>query len=228
VTDLVTALRDGLAALGDGTRAPGMQAYMKSALPFRGVSTPQRRRLVGDVIAALGPPPDRASWEAAVDELWDGASYREERYVAVDLCRHRSARAWQDAAAVARYDHLVVTGAWWDHVDAVAIALIGPILRADRGAVEPVVRRWIGDPDPWRRRTAIIVQNDAKGATDTDLLADAILGSIDDRDVFVRKGIGWALREHARTDPSWVRAFVAAHADRLSPLSRREALTHLG
>jgi 3-methyladenine DNA glycosylase AlkD len=76
--------------------------------------------------------------------------------------------------------------------------------------------------------TSIIVQNGAKAGTDTALLADAVLGSIDDRGFFLRKGIGWALREYAKTDPAWVRAFVAAHGARLSPLSRREALKHLG
>ena len=224
---LVTALREGLAARGDAARAPGMQAYMKSAMPYRGVATPEQRRLVRDVIAELGPPPDRTSWEATVLELWDGATFREERYVAIDLCRHRSARAWQDAAIVPLYDHFVVTGAWWDHVDAVAIGLLGPVLRHDRSAVEPTVRSWIDDPDRWRRRTSIIVQNGAKAETDTALLADAILASIDDRDFFLRKGIGWALREYAKTDPGWVRAFVDAHAERLSPLSRRDATKHL-
>ncbi len=134
---------------------------------------------------------------------------------------------WQDADLVPLYDHFVVTGAWWDHVDAVAIALLGPILRADRPTVEPVVRGWITDADLWRRRTSIIIQNGAKAATDDDLLADAIVGNLDDRDFFIRKAIGWALRERAKSDPDWVRAFVATHADRLSPLSRREAMKHL-
>jgi 3-methyladenine DNA glycosylase AlkD len=224
---LVAALRDGLGEIGDPAAAPGMQAYMKSAMPFRGVPTPARRRLVRDVLAVHGPPQDRATWLAVVRELWDGAGYREERYVALDLCAHRSARSWQDAAVVPMYDHLIVTGAWWDHVDAIAIGLVGPILRADPGAVEPLVRRWIVDPDRWRRRSSIIVQNGAKRFTDTGLLADAIVANLDDPDFFLRKGIGWALREFAKTDPAWVRTFVAEHAGRLSPLSRREATKHL-
>ncbi len=204
-----------------------MQAYMKSTMPYRGVPTPERRRVVREVLATAGPPVDRSTWEAVVGELWDGAAYREERYVALDLCGLRVARPWQDAALVPLYDHFVVTGAWWDHVDAVAIGLLGPILRADRAAVEPVVRSWIDDPDLWRRRTSIIVQVLAKTATDTTLLTDAITANIGDRDFFIRKAIGWALRDYAKTDPSWVRAFVAAHVDRLSPLSRREATKHL-
>jgi len=225
---LAAALRAGLAAIADPAKAPAMQAYMKSAMPFRGVPTPERRRLVRDVIATGGPPSDRDMWESTVAELWDGAAFREERYVALDLCAHRSARRWQDAATVPMYDHFIVTGAWWDHVDAVAIALLGPILRAHRAAVQPVVLRWIADPDPWRRRASIIVQNGAKAETDTALLAEAILANAGDDNFFLRKGIGWALREYAKTDPDWVRAFVATNEARLSPLSRREALKRIG
>jgi 3-methyladenine DNA glycosylase AlkD len=224
---LADTLRAGLADAADPAKAPAMQAYMKSAMPYRGVATPERRRLVREVIAREGGPTDRSSWEATVRDLWDGAAYREERYVAIDMCGLRAACPWQDAALLPMYDHFVVTGAWWDHVDAVAITLIGPILRADRPAVGPTVRRWITDADLWRRRTSILVQLLAKSATDTDLLADAITANLDDRDFFIRKAIGWALRDFAKTDPAWVRDFVDVHADRLSPLSRREATKHL-
>ena len=227
MTDLVAALRARLAARGDPAKAPAMQAYMKSAMPYRGVTTPEQRRLVRDVLAELGPPPDRAAWETTVSELWDQASYREERYVALDLCRHRSARRWQDVAAVGMYEHFVVSGAWWDLVDTVAIALLGPILRVHRAGVEPIVRAWIHDRDSWRRRATIILQKGATAGTDPSLLVDAVLASAADRCFFLRKAIGWALREYAKTDPAWVRAFVDAHVDRLSPLSRREALKHL-
>jgi 3-methyladenine DNA glycosylase AlkD len=89
-----------------------------------------------------------------------------------------------------------------------------------------VMRQWATDPDPWLRRTAIICQLRSKEATDVSLLQEAIEASLKDDGFFLRKGIGWALRQHARTDPLWVREFVDAHPD-LSPLSRREALKHL-
>jgi 3-methyladenine DNA glycosylase AlkD len=87
------------------------------------------------------------------------------------------------------------------------------------------VRRWALDADRWRRRAAVICQIGAKDDTDTALLADVIVANLADPDFFLRKGIGWALRQHARLDPDWVRTFVATHE--LSPLSRREALKHL-
>jgi 3-methyladenine DNA glycosylase AlkD len=222
--ELLTAVREGLAALADPVKAPQMQAYMKSAMPYRGVPTPPRRVLMRELLA-VRPPVARATWAATVRALWDGAAYREERYAAVDLCGHRSARAWQDAATVPLYEHFIVTGAWWDHVDAVAIHLVGSILRADPAGVGPSIRRWIDDEDRWLRRSAIIVQLRAKRATDTALLAAAIEPNVDDPDFFIRKGIGWALREYAKTDPDWVRWFVAAHE--LSALSRREATRRL-
>ena len=79
---------------------------------------------------------------------------------------------------------------------------------------------WRTDPDRWLRRTSVICQINAKERTDLDLLTDAIVANLDDKDFFLRKAIGWALRQHARIDPDWVRAFVAAHDDRLSGLSK--------
>ena len=221
---LIAELRQALAAAADAAKATQMQAYMKSAMPYRGVATPPRRTLMKELLAARFPA-DRAAWEATARALWDDAAYREERYAAVDLCVHRTTRAWQDAATVPLYEHLIVTGAWWDHVDAVATHLVGPILRSDPAGVEPTIRRWMTDDDRWLRRSAIIVQIGSKRATDTGLLAAAIEPNVGDPDFFIRKGIGWALREYAKTDPEWVRSFVAAHE--LSALSRREATRHL-
>jgi 3-methyladenine DNA glycosylase AlkD len=87
------------------------------------------------------------------------------------------------------------------------------------------------DPHLWVRRTAILAQLKHREATDLDLLTDVIdanlEGSLHGSDFFIRKAVGWALRQHARTDPDWVRAFVDSRGTRLSGLSRREALKHL-
>jgi 3-methyladenine DNA glycosylase AlkD len=125
------------------------------------------------------------------------------------------------------YRHWIVTGAWWDTTDEIAPKRVGPLLRADPAAVAPVLRRWSTDEDRWLRRASVIAQLGSRAATDTGLLAAAIEANAEDRDFFLRKAIGWALRQHARTDPAWVRRFVAEHPG-LSPLSRREALRHLG
>jgi len=224
---LVTAVRAALAAAADPAKAGPMQAYMKSAMPYRGVPTQARRKLARGVFAAR-PVTDRGSWEATVRELWDGATYREERYVAIDLTGVRAARAWQDPETVPLHEHMIVTGAWWDYVDDVAIHRLGPILRAYPNEMTDLLRRWAADGDRWRRRSAVIAQVGSKSATDTELLAVAIDANLDDPDFFLRKGIGWALREHAKTDPEWVRSYIDSNTTRISQLSRREALKHIG
>lgn len=223
---IVERLRAGLAAQADPSAAAEMQRYMKSAMPFRGVAKPARERLLTAAVAAQ-PLADPAELDAVVRELWDGAEFREERYLALSLTGHRRHLPWLDASWAPLLRHWIVTGAWWDFTDEIASRRIGPLLLTYRDALRPVVRGWITDPDRWLRRTSVICQLQARGATDTALLTEAIEANLADPDFFLRKGIGWALRRHARTDPDWVRAFVDDHPG-LSPLSRREALRHLG
>jgi 3-methyladenine DNA glycosylase AlkD len=227
---LVEVLRARIAAAADPGRAPQMQAYMKSTMPFRGVSAVPLRRICKEVLDSR-PLGDRTTWGRAVRLLWDEAGYREERYAALALTGHRAYRDFQDAATLDLYLHLVVTGGWWDLVDEVAANRVGPILRADPAAVTPVIRHWARDEDLWLRRTAALSQLRSKADTDTALLDEVLSanleGSLHGRDFFIRKAVGWALREYARTDPFWVTSFVDAHTGELSGVTRREALKHV-
>jgi 3-methyladenine DNA glycosylase AlkD len=224
---LVEALRTAIAAAADPGRAPQMQAYMKSAMPFRGVSAVPLRTISREVLDRHRLE-SRRTWERAVRLLWDDAAYREERYAAVALTGHRFYRDFQDAGTLGLYLHLVVTGAWWDLVDGVASRRVGPILRADPATVTPVIRAWASHEDLWVRRTAVLCQLRSKADTDTALLAEVLAANLEDslhgHEFFVRKAVGWALREYARTDPDWVRSFVDEHGGHMSGLSRREAL----
>lgn len=227
---LAAQVRSAIAANADPARAEQQQAYMKSAMPYWGVSSPQLRTVLRPVLASFTPD-SRAEWETAVRAIWDGATHREERYAAVAFARHRSAARWHDAAALPLYQHLVVSGAWWDFVDEIAAHLVGTALRADPTAVRPVVQRWASDPDLWLRRTAILAQLRHREHTDRRLLRLAIERNVGDASFWIRKAIGWALREYAKTDPAWVRAEVTrlsgGAGPALSPLSVREALKNL-
>jgi len=223
---VVAAVRAALRAAGDPALAPGQQAYMKSAMPYHGVTAPRLKQVLRPILTAYRPA-DCEEWEATIRVLWDEATHREERYAATALARHPTARAWQDPAALDLYRHLVVTGAWWDHVDEVASHLVGGVLAGHRVEVTPVMRAWAIDDDLWVRRTAVLSQLNHKADTDTALLHDTIEPNLADTSFWLRKAIGWALREHAKTDPDWVRAEVDRFGERLSGLSRREALRHL-
>lgn len=201
---------------------------MKSAMPYRGITSPELRALLRPVLSDPGLRITRRDeWKQAVREVWDGATHREERYAAIALSGHRAYRGWQDVETLPLYRHLVVTGAWWDLVDEVASRRVGPILLADPERVSPLVLAWATDEDLWLRRTAVLSQLTFRERTDTTLLRACIEPNLADPSFWLRKAIGWALRQYARTDPDWVRATVGQYGDRLSPLSRREALRHL-
>lgn len=228
----VGAVRAGLAEVGDPERAAQQRAYMKSDLPYVGLGSPELERLLRPLLAEHRFV-DRGSWEAAVLELWEDATHREEWYAAIALLRHRAYREWLDPDLLPLLEALVRIGAWWDVVDEIAGHLVGRVLLDHRDVVTPVMDVWAVDPDSlWVRRTAMLSQLRHREDTDVDLLARVLVANLDDtahgKDFFIRRALGWALRQHARTDPEWVLTFVGTHADRLSGLSRREALKHLG
>ena len=223
---ILLRLRAELAAAGDPERAAGAQAYMKSAMPYHGVAAvPQRaifRRLFTEV--AL---PSAAAWRTLVLHLWRSAEYREERYAALFLAGDRRAAAFQTMDALPLYEEIIVTGAWWDYVDDVATHRLPVLLRRHPAEMKRAMLAWSVDEDMWKRRASILCQLPLKGRTDVDLLHRCIEPSLGSKEFFLRKAIGWALRQHARTDPDAVVAYVRANAARLSPLSKREALKAL-
>ena len=224
--DLVAAVRATLLEAADPDRAAPMQAYMKSTMPYYGVRMPDVRRRVRLVLNDLKIG-DREVWEATIRQLYDGATHREERYAALTLASHRYYRDFATAPrSLTLYEHLIRTGAWWDLVDETSHR-VGDVLRGHRDDVSAVIREWSTAGDLWVRRSAIICQVGHKTDTDLALLSDAIEPNIPDRDFFIRKAIGWALREVAYVEPEWVHSFIDKHPS-LAPLSVREAVKHIG
>lgn len=221
--ELLSAIRSALADQADPARAAGAQAYMRSELPSLGVRVPDVRRIAADA-AALLPCESADGLRATVLELWRTATVREERYAAIDLTGHRMVA--RDLHMLPVYEEIIRTGAWWDFVDGVAGRICG-LLQAHREEMTAVIVAWSVDPDFWIRRSAILSQLKAKTATDTRLLAKVIVPNLADGEFFIRKAIGWSLREYGKTAPGWVRGFVAENSSALSPLSRREALRRL-
>jgi 3-methyladenine DNA glycosylase AlkD len=219
-------LRKALRGAGDPLKAPIMQAYMKSAMPYHGVPTPLLRRICKSAFADLEFE-DAAHWRAQVLELWRKARFREERYAALNLAGHRRALQFQTPSAMSLYEEIIVTGAWWDYVDDVASHRVGLILRDYPAPMRRKMLAWSKSADLWKRRTSIICQLGFKEQTDLDLLYACIEPSLDSREFFLRKAIGWALRQYAWTDPDEIKRYVRTHGERLSPLSCREALKNL-
>jgi 3-methyladenine DNA glycosylase AlkD len=224
MTPLHKAVRLALTEVADPAKAPAMQAYMKSAMPFLGVQAVPRRAALRRVLAEHridGAP----EWRRAVLAMWRDAEYREERYAAMELSAFRYYKSFQTLYTVPMYEEMIVTGAWWDYVDDIAINRVGALLRAYPDTMRPLMLEWSRDDDLWRRRTSILCQNSFKERTDAGLLYACIEGSLSDTDFFARKAIGWALREFAKTRPAEVIKYVD-HTG-LTGVSRREALKNL-
>ncbi|WP_406859558.1 DNA alkylation repair protein [Streptomyces sp. HUAS MG47] len=207
---------------GDPFRAQEMVAYMKGVVPFLGIRTPERRALSRAVLEGLPRPGEDDC--AAVALRCFALPEREYHYFAVDYLRRHVARCSSGFLPVAR--SLVTTESWWDTVDHLAAHVVGGLVAADSALAERM-DEWIGDDDLWVARTALLHQLRFKNATDAERLFAYCLRRAGHPDFFIRKAIGWSLREYAKTAPAEVRAFVAAHEGEFAPLSVREALKNL-
>ncbi len=222
-TALANQIRRQLAGHADPEKADGMRRYMKSEMPYRGVQTPLRRRICGAAFRAH-PINSKPQWQRAVRDLWQNAEFREERYAALELLGSRQYASFRTLDTLPLMEDFVVTGAWWDYVDNIATHRLRELLEKHSAEMSGQMRAWSRDADKWKRRAAIICQVNRKEETDVELLFECIEANLDDPDFFIRKGIGWALRSLAWTDLDTVESFVARNSERLSPLSRREAL----
>jgi 3-methyladenine DNA glycosylase AlkD len=223
---LVLEVRAELEAAAEPAKAPKMQAYMKSTMPYRGVSSPEQKAIWRRVFPAHLLS-SRTEWQEVALTLWRGAAFREERYAAIALTDLRPYSAYRTMAAMPMFEEMIVSGAWWDFVDAIATHHLGDVLRVDRARMSKLMRRWSTDSDMWKRRAAILCQIRCKRDTDLALLYDCIESNVADKQFFIRKAIGWALRQYAWVDPREVKRFVNENRGRLSGLSIREAMKNI-
>jgi len=202
-----------------------MQSYMKSTMPYRGVTTPVLR----DICRGTLPRYRLTSfgeWRETVIALWDAAEYREERYAALAVVGAREYAQFRTLEALPLYAQLIVSGAWWDLVDGLATHEVGDLLRGDPAPMRETLLAWSRGEDAWLRRTSIICQVGFKRSTAQALLYACMQPSLTERGFFLRKAIGWALREYGKVAPEAVAEYVANHPE-LSGLSRREALKYV-
>jgi 3-methyladenine DNA glycosylase AlkD len=215
-------IQNQLRTLHNPTNATAMAAYMKTTMPFYGVKAPERRAIL-KAARAQHPIENHQDYITIIHHLWN-QPHREEKYCALDIARAYPRHMLLTDIHV--FKTMICQGAWWDFVDEIAINMVGPLLTKNPDAYWPLVDAWIHDEHMWIRRTAIICQNKFKHKTDAQRLFAFCLARTHEKEFFIRKAIGWALREYAKTDPQAVRAFVTKHKEQLSALSYKEATKH--
>ncbi|HBM4071718.1 TPA: DNA alkylation repair protein [Listeria innocua] len=197
-----------------------MEAYMKNQFPFLGIRATERKKLVADFLRENGMPDDLLE---LVVELF-AEEERELQYAAIDLLSRYGKK--QASEAIEIYEQLVTTKSWWDTVDGLAGTVVSNHFKLYPDLIPTYNEAWINGDNIWLARTAILFQLKYKEETNAELLfanCEKWLGS---KEFFIQKAIGWALRQYAKVDSEAVRVFVNSHT--LAPLSRREALKHIG
>lgn len=219
---LTHLLIEQLQAHEDLERAAKMQAYMKTQHAFFGVPAPLRKQLFKQAIKQF-PVADAEQYQRVILSLWRG-SHREMQYQALQVAEN--AKPFRTKEQMPLYEELLASAENWDTVDWIAITLVGLLIKSEP-ALQHYLLRWREADNFWLRRAALIAHIKHKRHTDTKLLSETILMLASEREFFIRKAIGWVLREYSKTDPVWVYDFVTCYEGKLSGLSIREALKHI-
>lgn len=209
-----------LITLQDDVQSQQMAAYMRDQFAFLGIRTPVRRQVAKSALTEAKKS-GRIDW-SFVELCW-ASDFREHHYLAIDYLLTMSAHLKK--ADLPKIEQLLLVDPWWDTVDALSgvvakMVLQEPTLKSD-------MSRWSTADSIWLRRSAIIHQLLLKEQTDTDLLRLILWNNLGTKEFFINKAIGWILREYAKTDPAWVRHFIATYRDQMSSLSIREASKYL-
>jgi 3-methyladenine DNA glycosylase AlkD len=203
----------------NAANAIAMSAYMRNLFPFYGIKTPDRKKIIKDLLNEKLPPASEII--TIVEDAWSQPE-RELHYFAIELlaANHKS---WPKEI-IALFEKMIITNSWWDSVDSIASNLTSVYFKKFPEQIITVTGRWNQSDNIWLQRSSLLFQLLYKKEMDTALLKKYILHLRNSKEFFIQKAIGWILRQYARTDPKWVKQFVKENE--LAPLSKKEALKH--
>ena len=205
-----------------GENALRMAQYMKGHFPFFGIKSTMRRELQREWWRGRSIQSEN-ELQSIIEALWD-LDEREYQYVGLDLGKRY--KKFFAPNSIAFIQKLVITKSWWDTVDAMSSHFAGAVV-FNNPETGKVMDGWIDHENMWMRRTAILHQLNFKDRTDPDRLFHYCEQRMGEKEFFIRKAIGWALRQYSYIDSKSVVQFVKDHESELSTLSKTEALKAL-
>jgi len=219
---MVVAIQHELENLANDHKAKEMQAYMKSNQPFYGVQS-QPRKAVIKMLKKQFAIDDYISYQNIILQLWHG-NFREDMYQALEIAEQY--KKWRTLDSWHLFEYLIYSSPWWDTLDWIAGKIVSPIILNQENIISDLIK-WRSSEKMWVRRASILAHLKHKTQTNTALLGETILILAHEKEFFIRKAIGWILREYGKWNPEWVKDFVVKHDLRLSSLSKKEALKHV-
>ena len=211
---------DCLEARADNARALDMSKYMKNKFKFFGVAASERNEIWKPYFKEAKKT-KKIDWDFI--EICFKHDKRECQYTAAYYLKYMQRFLAEDD--ISKLKELVLTKSWWDTVD-ILDKVIGSIIYNNKN-LYPIILEWSKDDNIWLRRVAIDHQLLRKENTDEQLLEKILINTLNHKEFFVNKAIGWALRDYSKTNPQWVRNFIEVHKENMASLSIREASKYL-
>lgn len=201
----------------DSKRALPMCSYMKNIDSFYGIASPDRKLLCKNILSQF-PKTVLSDWQDIVRDLMKKGK-REAMYAAIDIAE--KAHTHWDEEAIDTLLTMALHRSWWDTIDAIA-PLIGMYIEKNPNKRDSLIEKWMLSGNFWLQRICLLFQKRYKTRTDKELLFSLCLRLADEKEFFIRKGMGWALRECSYVYPKEVKEFVLSSP--LSALTKKEAL----
>ncbi len=200
--------------------ARSMSDYMRGQFPFYGIPAPKRKQLCRELLKQEKKN-KQIDWDF-LNECCENV-HREFAYLVIDYLQLlQSCITYDDVPTIRKF---IQTRPWWDTIDGFD-SIVGDIAFVD-GRIPDLMLEWSRDDDFWIRRIAIDHQLCRREKTDPALLEQIIVNNFGSDEFFINKAIGWSLREYSKTDPEWVRNFIARYEHQMNRLSVREASKYL-
>lgn len=218
----VNEITKGLRKYANESNAKAMTNYMLGQFIFYGVKKPERNLICKPLYAQLKGKISEPWILETAKILW-AKSEREYHYVALDIFeKHKKLITPKSFKLL---DQMIVSHSWWDSVDGISSYAIAPMV-LKYPEMKEKMERYAVDRNMWRNRISIIHQLLYKERTDKEFLFRICELHMHREEFFIRKAIGWALRQYAKTNRKEVYAFVEKNKHKLSALSYKEALKH--
>lgn len=219
--EYLAPLIQSFVSLADTGRAKYAKAYMRNKFEFLGIDAPTRKKVLSALLKE-NPLPEVEKLEALSLYLWR-LPEREYQFVALDILQKQAKKLREQD--IEWIEELIVSKSWWDTVDGLAAWVCGTYFKMYPSQIPGLTQKWMNSRNMWLQRACLLFQLKYKKDTDTELLQKLILDLADHPDFFIRKAIGWVLREYSKTDANWVHKFLEINT--VSNLSRKEGSKYL-